>query len=192
MDLKIGIDIDGVLANFWKGYEELHIEIAGADLFGDHKWPHMEPQCWDWPETFGYTKDHTKEVWRRISKSPLFWTALDPLPEFYPFRDWITDNDKDEIYFITNRLGTYPKLQTEVWFGKHQIPYATVLISEEKGLCCAALDLELYIDDKQENIDDVERDSPETNAFLLTRPYNRLATPIKRTTTLMEVLEFGA
>lgn len=190
--MRIGIDIDGVLANFWKGYEELHIEVAGADLFGDKKWPNAEPQCWSWPETFGYTKDQTTEVWKRIRESKVFWYELDPLPEYEAFKEWISNNDKDEIYFITNRMGQVPKLQTEVWFGHHEIPYATVLISEEKGLCCDALDLELYIDDKPENITQVELQSPDTNAFLLLRPYNKDAKSFMRTATLMEVLEFAS
>lgn len=187
--MRIGIDIDGVLANFWEAYERLFIEVGG-DLFGDRKWPAQEPQVWDWPYEFGYTKTQTKLVWKKIEENPYFWMELNPLAEFEPFREWITDNDKDEIYFITDRPGQYTKLQTECWFGAREIPYATVLVSSQKGLCAQALNLELYIDDKTENIMAVQIDSPTTKAYLLNRPYNLAARNIKlRTDSLMEVLK---
>ena len=37
--MRIGIDVDGVLANFYAAYEALAIQTQGEDLFGEHKWP---------------------------------------------------------------------------------------------------------------------------------------------------------
>jgi hypothetical protein len=47
------------------------------------------------------------------------------------------------------------------------------LISSNKGACCKALGIEVYIDDRDVNVFDVRSQSPETQTFLLDQPWNQ-------------------
>lgn len=187
--MRTGIDIDGVLAAFYPAYEELTIRVSGEDRFGDKKYPNQLPKSWNWPEDqFGYSKATMAEVWNQIRASSSFWTMLQPMPEYDRYLDWLLEAQSHDIYYVTDRSGVYAKRQTEDWFDRHGIPFATVLISKHKGLIAKGLGLDLYIDDKGENIQDVERDSPKTVAILLNRPYNAKFMVKQRRDTLLEGL----
>lgn len=185
--MRIGIDIDGVLADFYSAYERLCIEVEGVDHFGVHRFPQEYPCTWNWPEHYGYSDATVKEVWRRIKTSRDFWAKLTTLPDM-GYLSYIPTGA--EVYFITARPGLNPKYQTEMWFRYYDVPSPTVLISDQKGLCCAALNLDKYIDDKWENVIDAAETSFAT-VFLIDRPYNRFETdlPIRRVKTLREALE---
>ena len=62
--MRLGIDVDGVLANFSKGYAELIIELTGKNLFqpGDIE----DPPVWDWDILRGYTKEEVSATWKHI------------------------------------------------------------------------------------------------------------------------------
>ena len=180
---------DGVLANFYEAYEKLIIDISGEDRFGQARWPNQYPQSWNWPEDhFGYSKETMAQVWNVIRSSNNFWIKLNPMPRYNDYLDWLSQAQSHEIYYVTDRSGVCPKQQTEDWFDYHSIPYATVLISKHKGLIAKGLGLDLYIDDKGENIEDVEDDSPETKAVLISRPYNDSFRVKYRADTLLEAL----
>lgn len=183
--MRIGIDIDGILADFYSPYEKLHIQVAG-DRFGSQRFPEVWPQIWDWPSLFGYTEEDTSAVWQLILADPDFWMDLGTLPDFNALSFELMHHN--EVYFITDRRGVSPKRQTECWFASRGwIP--TVLVSAQKGLCCKALKLDLYIDDKGENIQAVEAESPDTRAYLLDRPYNQAFAPKLLGYTLLGILQ---
>lgn len=194
--MRIGVDIDGVLAAFYGAYENLFIRISGEDHFYDKRWPDYYPETWNWPgDKFGYTPETTKLVWAEIKKDPSFWRRLPPMPEWDEYFEWAISNiPPHEVYYVTDRSGVLPKFQTESWFDAHGMPYATVLISSQKGAIAYGLGLDLYVDDKFENIKNVEEISPMTRAVLINRPYNQLdrfpgQKDVKeRADTLMEVL----
>lgn len=185
--MRIGFDIDGVLANFIPSYQKLAIEVAGKDLFdrGDYK----NPPCWNWPEYRGYSKETMKEVWNRIKNDERFWMDLDPLPGVSTLRMCILDLQRyHEIYFVTSRVGSDVKWQTEQWLRLHlAIDLPTVLISSAKGLCAKALKLDCYLDDNADNVNDVVLKTlpeeisvtlpnilqPATRTYLLDASYNR-------------------
>jgi hypothetical protein len=177
--LRIGIDVDGVLANFFKAYEELTIETTGKDLFLDKKWPAQLPQTWNWPETFGYTKEDMNRVWGEIKKSRNFWWNLEPIDDVFSFIQTLGEKTlpTGEHYFITDRPGVEPQDQTAWWLSKQgPNPNPAVIISgphARKGQICAGLAITHYLDDKGENILDVLEKSPGTVAVLLAYPYNR-------------------
>lgn len=187
---RIGIDIDGVLANFYDAYERLAIEVDnGIDRFpqrGGVGHPSIYPPVWNWPEYYGYSSEVVAEVWRRIKADQGFWLNLDPLERI----DLSKLATGHELYFITDRPGVRAKQQTEVWLRAFcNVPFPTVIISRKgKGIVCEALDLELYIDDKGENIVDVEARSPQTRAYLLNRPYNEHVAVQSRSNLLRDVL----
>ena len=173
MSLKIGIDVDGVIADFYTGYETLTIETAGIDLFGARRYPLEEPPTWNWPEFYGYTAETMREVWNRIKNSRDFWYRLGALADVEAARRLFQTGA--DVYFITARPGLKAKRQTEAWLALYGMPGATVLLSERKMLCCRALDLDVYIDDKSENIENIDAVTPDTYGYLISRRYNAYA-----------------
>lgn len=173
---RIGFDVDGVLADFCPTYQQLFVDLTGRDTFQPGDSTH--PPSWNWPTDRGYTDEETSAVWAAIKARSDFWLNLPALPGLSTLQRNFADLDRDgEVYFITSRVGDDVKWQSECWLQTHLCASRTptVLISSEKGLSCAALKLDAYIDDNFDNIQSVLRDSPKTRAYLLDRPYNRLA-----------------
>lgn len=178
--MRIGFDIDGVLADFVPAYQKLHVDVTGRDTFlpGDN----VDPPIWDWPELRGYTRKETSDVWGRIGPDPTFWLNLAPMSNVGTLRKIIKHLERThEVYFITSRSGNRVKRQTEIWLFEHlgyplNCPgvWPTVLIvgSNEKGAMCKALKLDLYIDDNWDNVVDCAKTAPKTRTFLLNRKYN--------------------
>lgn len=175
--MRIGFDVDGVLADFSTAYLNLTVRTIGKDLFqpGDAE----DAPCWNWDLYRGYTKEEAGQVWDKIKSDPHFWRQLSTLPGAEILRMCIYDlQQRHEIYFITNRIGVQVKQQTEHWLEMRLgLDVPTVLISAEKGMCAAALKLDAYIDDNYMNILDVARSSPTTRAYLLNRRYNTVPNP---------------
>ncbi len=109
----------------------------------------------------------------------MFWEDLNALPAVQTLRLWETTS-ANEFYFITSRVGMFVKSQTERWLKKHVAPGLTVLISSEKGALCKALKLDYYVDDRAENIIDVQRTSPSTRAYLTDQPWNQHLSVMRR------------
>ncbi len=154
--MRIGLDIDGVHADFAGAFTKLLVKVTGKDLFerGDGK----NPPSWDWFFLRGYTKEEVGLAWN-VVKSPAsaFWLNLEELPGCAATRLVILDLLRwHDVYFITNRPGSNAKWQTEQWLRLHlQIDHPTVLLSSEKGLTAKALNLDCYLDDYYVNVDDV-------------------------------------
>lgn len=170
--MKIGIDIDGVIANFFSAYEEAIVQEAGVDMF-PARYPAALPPVWDWPEHYGYDKKHVKRVWRMIEQSQCFWSDLGVLPDAHFLAEsmpWAVH----DVYFITARPGARAKHQTEAWLQKMlPITHPTVLLTDNKGGACETLKLDFYIDDKPSNVEDVMENS-DTRVYLCPQyPYNQ-------------------
>lgn len=170
--MRIGFDIDGVLANFIASYQGLTIASTGKDLFGPTDI--FDPPCWDWPQYRGYTDAEMKSVWAIIKQSPDFWANLRPDPGMTLLgRKWAEIHAAHhDVVFATDRPGLDPLIQTKYWLYKHGCSYANVTISNQKGQFCADSHVDCYIDDRWDNIVDVTRKSPSTRAYLLNRAYN--------------------
>jgi len=176
--MRIGFDLDGVLANFVAAYQALTVKVAGKDLFDPDDV--NNPPCWNWPEHRGYSADTMKEVWQRIAASPNFWLSLEPYwDRINTLALCIEDLEQNhDVYFITDRPGYRAKRQTESWL-KMYLPYndeavhPTVLLASAKGAAAKALKLDAYVGDNLDNVKDVLRESPMTRVYLLDRSYNQ-------------------
>lgn len=165
----IGVDVDGVLADFNRDYIEKVIEVSGRDVFPARP---FDIPCWSYPEHYGYTKKEVSAAWEAIKASRNFWVNLMGYPATEGFLDFLDSIDKDnDVYFVTSRVGVNVKVQTETWLYEHGMNRPTVLISSEKGLCANALKMDYYIDDKNENCDQVVEVSG-ADCFMLAQPWN--------------------
>lgn len=170
--MRIGIDVDGCLANYCDAFLRRLIVTSGRDLTDS-----LNPiyHCWDWPQAFGYTEEEVKAAMDSVAAQDDFWLTLNPYPLAQEdlFRLATREALGHDVYFITNRYGVKAKQQTEIWL-RHCgfLSRPTVLISAEKALCVEALRLDCYIDDNVENVMDVVGDSSCDQVFLMSRPWN--------------------
>lgn len=178
--MRIGCDVDGVLARFDEAYAELITAETGIQFPTDdiENWP----ATWYWErdalKQHGYSKNdaHNVEnkVWTYI-KSSGFWGGLHAykgVPEAIDRLNTMSVDGHD-IYFITSRPGHLAKFWTELWLDRLGMSRPTVLIASDKGSVAKGLELDAFIDDKPENIADVHLASPNTMVILINRPYNR-------------------
>lgn len=213
--MKIGFDVDGVLANFIPAYQRLIIELTGKNLF--HPDDDKNPPCWDWPQHRGYTNEEVGLAWKSIAADNTFWMSLTPhrdgvgtLRMVYP--DLFLRHD---LYFITARVGDRAKHQTELWLQAYVAPNLktppTVLISADKGGLCRALRLDAYLDDNLDNVNacvsvvrmeadraQLANEKPKfaTRVYLLDKSYNSFeaAGPmdlnVRRVNTVGQMLDY--
>jgi len=178
--MKVGFDIDGVLANFHDGFNAVLAEVGGRPApskMGDNG-----PEQWDW-FTGDYTPEEISSAWARVKTSDKFWSSLEQTENMQRLISaWSNIPLRHDIYFITHRTGHEAKIQTENWLksrlGKRR--EITVLMSGDKAGIASSLALDLYIDDKPENVNSVaanRRDLEQnyTKVFLQLRRYNQKA-----------------
>lgn len=169
--MKIGFDIDGVLADFNTPMLKVLNEVLGTN----HQWDPLVggPQVWDWPQgEFGIPDADVHRVWEQHINKGSFWATCPPLNEEHLIR--VSDLQREhELYFITARSGEDAKWQTERWLADRGFIYPTVVMSGQKALIAHGLDLDLYIDDKPENNLKMPH---KTSIYLVDAAYNRWAT----------------
>lgn len=185
--LRIGVDVDGIVADFNTSYKELIESITNVKL------PPITdtyPDKWGWEIEAGLSKADESRVWKEIITSPTFWYEL---PTHKGAKEFLANlNDfyyNHDIYFITSRPGAGAKSQTEMWLTSFRFQNPTVLISSQKGLCAKALKLTHYIDDRIENCLDVKAEAFNTNGYMLARPWNTTLDGIPRLNNLEEFLQ---
>jgi 5'(3')-deoxyribonucleotidase len=182
---RIGLDVDGVLADFTSAYVQLMYQITGR---GEPALPEdWQPSEWNFEHTLGFGKDIVEITWDIINASSTFWFGLTPLTDI----DLESLSLTNDLYFITTRPGTSPKQQTENWLKYHfGMTKPTVLISDDKGAIARGLKLDIFIDDRDKNLWAVKGASPATQCYVLDYPYNRNVAPAvaQRISSLREVI----
>lgn len=159
--LRIGIDVDGVLADFNSPYREHLIKLHGYDPFP--LWnPDLDPSTFHWTDHYNYKRDIVEKFWQWLQTpeaAHMFWGTLDPL--FDDDEAALIDRlmQEHDVYFITKRP-LHLKALTEHWLERHicggfsrRLP--TTLVSNHKGHIAAGLQLHAMIDDKPANLKDV-------------------------------------
>src|SRR3990167_4806743 len=158
---KLGVDLDGCIANFNLAYGKRLAEANGKDLLPEG-WKD-KPEVfvtWNWDSWYGYSSEIQNLVWRRdIINNPTFWGTLKPLDGAVETIKKLNFMSKAgiEVSFITHRMGLMVKTQTEKWLYDVGIDYPTVIIAEDKIPVIRAMKLNFYVDDKIETCNDLAR-----------------------------------
>ena len=147
--MRVGLDVDGVVASFGESFTALAEQMG---LKGAYFTPQEEQEKWSFPF-------HVDPVWAVIGQSMNWWMTLRPLvdeEEVRALNRLIRDNS---VYFITNRgriAGLPVEDQTRLWLQSIGVHAEHVIATNRKGPLCGALDLEWFIEDKVENLEDIQ------------------------------------
>lgn len=168
--MKLGIDIDGVLADFVQGFTK-KVATLGYKV---------DASSWG----LGLTDSQQNEGWKLIDQDPDFWYDLAVI-------EWPRWHHADVVYYITKRRvppGRPVEHDAAAWLCKHIDERPFVISTGRKGDVCNALEIDAFIDDKPENCQDVIDKSPRTQVFLRNQPWNQ-DSKIQRVNSVGEFLE---
>jgi hypothetical protein len=169
--VRVGFDMDGVLADFASAFREVELGLFGPTAAVNAESPEVEaaheeneaPPAANGP-TPGEIRRRRDAIWSAIHNTPDFWTTLKPLDptavrrihEMMLRRGW-------EVFFITQRpstAGQTVQRQTQQWLRDQGFDMPSVLvIGGSRGAAAGALRLTYHVDDSPQNCLDVASDS---------------------------------
>lgn len=177
MSLRIGFDLDGVLADM-----ELALVRQAEALFGSSV-NHQKKQgageaalsmsdivpeevSDDAPlrNELQLTARQRRELWRHVRAIDGFWESLDEIePGSVARLARLAAERRWEIIFLTRRpatAGANPQIQSQRWLEAKGFRLPSVyVVTASRGLIAAALTLDIVVDDTPENCVDVAADS---------------------------------
>lgn len=189
MSVVVGVDVDGVLADFVRGFTAYGRQLYGKHVPVIHTVDH---RGWDDFPELDAAQQHT--VWSYIRNSTCFWRMLEPCASVSVFNTLTALNAEIPLYFITNRPGIKTKQQTEGWLADHGVYNPTVVVTADKGYAVQGLGVTHYIDDKAGNAVFTKYQNKQSKVYLLDRPYNQfphdvLGKRVQRVKTVEEFLQ---
>jgi len=167
----IGLDIDGVLADFVAPFlRRLEQRVGGAPIdpasITDPNFQH-HPYL---------TQELIYDCMVEASYEPEFWRELAPLPTPGQWQMLNQLGRDNEMVFITHRWvrDTYDINQVTCdWLRRQGIETPVVHFTQEKKSALVnQLSIELFVDDRHENCEDVANQS-DAMVMMPHRPYNR-------------------
>lgn len=176
--MRLGVDIDGVLANFNLAYAKLLTNQTGITFpTTSPDWPAV----WNYDRAAGITPEQEKTAWKTIMEDDTFWLNLKPYPEAQVVTTQLNHLTKlgHECFFLTNRMGNRAKVQTERFLYGIGSDYPCVILVADKTPLIRLLGLNFFIDDKLDTVNEVARVAEEEklpvhgHTYLLAAPYNR-------------------
>lgn len=185
MTLRIGFDMDGVLADFGGAFHEIDERLFGPASALSAGEPETEEQAQEGaeaapnnpvapeapepddvaaPETPRQARRRRDAIWRAIQSTPNFWETLKPIEQGAVARiHEMMLRHHWEVFFITQRPktdGDTVQRQTQRWLVQQGFDLPSVLvISGSRGAAAGAMRLDYHIDDSAQNCLDVMADS---------------------------------
>lgn len=164
MSLRVGVDLDGTLANLSKLYREVSGRFSEQSRSAEgQSEPQAEPDSVRLKDARADARRH-QAVWRALQQTPDLWVTLDPLEagavqRLYALSLTLTW----EVFFITQRPrseGESVQRQTQNWLIREGFECPCVLtLRGPRGQAARALDLDFLIDDLPQNCVDVVSES---------------------------------
>jgi hypothetical protein len=164
MSIRVGFDVDGVIANFNKTFREAAAKLESGTPADDL----LQPAA----RTLG--ADAMKSVWDHIARTPQWWLQLEPYEPDQIQRLYRTSRERRwEVYFLTTRpssAGETTQFQTQWWLEQHGFALPSVLtIPGSRGDAAHAIKLDIVVDDRVTNCVDIIAASRAKAVLLLRR-----------------------
>ena len=159
--LRLGIDVDGVVADFrsaFRALAERELGIAGEDAESD------------------LTKADIDRLWRTVAGTSNWWLDVPPHePEQIGRLYARVRQSRWEVFFMTSRppsAGDSVQLQTQVWLERHGFLLPSVLTAPAgaRGELARSLRLDLALDDRIVNCLEITSASNSKAVMVLRNP----------------------
>jgi uncharacterized HAD superfamily protein len=166
--LRLGIDLDGVVADFPRRYMELANQLYSLNLKPENQT--------SWALTcLGLTDEQDYGIWKTIKRKHNFWMSLEKYPDT---DDLNLAQLHHTLFFITSRApsdGHTLEVQCAQWLGtNYSLTCPTVIVVESwraKPALVETLKIHAFLDDNPETV--AEMLSCKQNAYIQDRVYNR-------------------
>jgi hypothetical protein len=164
MSIRVGFDVDGVIANFNKTFRDTAARIEGGA--GSHNRSD--------PAGRALAADAMKRVWDHIGRTSQWWLELEAYEPEQIQRLYKTSRERRwEVYFMTTRpssAGETTQFQTQWWLECNGFPLPSVLtVPGSRGDAANALKLDIAVDDRLTNCVDIIAASRAKAVLLLRR-----------------------
>lgn len=164
--MRLGIDLDGVVADFNTGWMTRYNAEHGTDL---HPTQIAE---WDAMMVHGHFRDIDEFwEWARNDAGPGLFRHLPVYPDALETLDRLSKNH--DIVIITTKP-EWAGPETFEWIGEHRIPTTEVHITGEKW----RIDCDVYLDDGPHNLESLVVERPDRTICRFVQPWN---TPVEGT-----------
>lgn len=159
--MRLGIDLDGVVANFTKGWMDFYNREFGTELVV------ADSKRWNDLVDLTHFAD-MDEFWRWSSKlggRSIFW-HLEPFPGAIEALTALAD-DGHSIVVITTKP-KFAEHDTREWIARHLIPTTEIHITEDKWI----VDCDVYLDDGPHVLPRLVANRPDATVCRYVRPWN--------------------
>ncbi len=171
MSLRLGFDVDGVLADFRSAFRDAARDCLGraavSDAGEDGK-----------PVPLG--QQDVAKVWAQIARTPNWWMRVPPHEPAEIARLYaMARASRWEVFFVTKRppsAGDPVQFQTQWWLEQHGYYLPAVLtVPGSRGELANSLRLDLVVDDQIVNCAEIIGAGPTKTMLMLRDPDPKLA-----------------
>jgi hypothetical protein len=171
MKLRLGVDLDGTLADLSSAYHELERRLVGEQTARESDAAEIEEgekeQAADGQSGLKAARHKARQrdrIWQVIRETEDFWLGLAPLePGGVRRRHHRSIARGWEVFFITQRpstVGQTVQRQTQQWLAREGFDMPSVLtLAGARGKVAKALELNVLLDDYRKNCVDVLSES---------------------------------
>ena len=174
MGLRIGFDLDGVLADMEEAVVREAVSLFGATLPRSSQQRSVASMSDLMPEDvtdnaplrheLQLTTRQRRQLWRHVRGIDGFWESLDEIePGSVQRLAQLANNRRWEIIFLTRRpatAGQTAQVQSQRWLDRKGFKLPSVyVVTGSRGLIARALALDIVVDDTPENCVDIAADS---------------------------------
>jgi uncharacterized protein len=169
--MKVGLDIDGVLADFISPFLRFMGEYTGHGPFDPASVTDL-----NFSNHPFLSEAIVTECIMSVSKDPDFWRQLAPLPSAEQWRLLDDLSQQERLVFVTHRYEWEDYSIHQVtceWLRRYGVSHPIVYFTQSyKSELIRELELQLFVDDRHENCRDI---ADNTGAVVLMphRPYNQ-------------------
>lgn len=158
--MRLGIDLDGVVANFTLGWVQRYNAEHGTTI--------VETDVTEWGAMIALTHfTDMSQFWRWVANGngPSLFRSLPVYPDAVPAMKRLATNH--EIVIITTKP-SFAEADTEAWLVENEVPHTELHFTEEKW----RVPCDVYLDDAPHQIEELTLQRPDRVVCRFVRPWN--------------------